>query len=195
MDRDGWYKVIRMLPNLGGAHAGDIQILFYDGHDSHCDADALDVMANNFIRPFVLKAGDSENDRPNDNGSNAKLKACGNKRKSEWPRRFLSISFLPAHMNTVVVKAWNEFLLDCAGVIHRSFHKTKLCPLQSPSADEKYLGNACIASLSCGSGKKSMELEQMVSTKFAPVKYVAKCTCDERIIMQSARNVSRNIII
>ena len=98
-------------------------------------------------------------------------------------------------MNTVFVKAWNDFLLDCAGVIRRSFHKKKLCPLQPPSADEKYLGNACISSLQCGSGKKSMELEQMVSNKFAPVKFVAKRTCDERIIMRSARNVSQNIII
>ena len=58
MDRDGWYKVIRMFTKLGGAHAGKIQIMFYDGHDSHWDAEALDVMANNFIQPFVLKAGD-----------------------------------------------------------------------------------------------------------------------------------------
>ena len=35
----------------------------------------------------------------------------------------------------------------------------------------------------------------MVSNKFARVKFVSKHTCDERIIMQCQKNVSRNIII
>ena len=81
MDRDGWFKVIHIFSKLAGAHAGK-KNLFYNGHDSHWDTDALDLMASSFVQPFVLKAGDSENDQPNDNGSSAKLKACYNHRKS-----------------------------------------------------------------------------------------------------------------
>ena len=184
-----------MFTKLSGASKGNIQILFYDGHDSHWDADALDIMATSFVQPFVLKAGNSENDQPNDNGSNAKLKSCYNDRKSKWTRKFLSHPFSPAHMNTVIVAAWSDFLLDSAGIIRRSFFKTKLCPLQPPSADNKYLGNACVASLQCGTGKKSKELEIMVNDMFAPAKFNSKRTCDERIIMRSQRNFSRNIII
>ena len=71
-----------MFSKLAGAHAGNKQILFYDGHNSYWDDDTLDLMASSFVQPFVLKAGDSENDQPNANGSNAKLKACYNHRKS-----------------------------------------------------------------------------------------------------------------
>ena len=67
MDRDGWYKFIRMFTILSGAIKGNIKILLYDGHDSHWDTDAPDIMSISFVRPFVLKAGNSENDQPNDN--------------------------------------------------------------------------------------------------------------------------------
>ena len=195
MDRDGWFKVINMFTQLSGAQAGNIQILYYDGHDSHWDADAMDLMAANHVQPFVLKAGDSENDQPNDNGPNAKLKACYNERKHEWTRKFLSTPYSPAHMNSVLVKTWDDFKVDSAGIIRRSFDKTKLCPLQTPSADTKYLGNACISSLQCGTGKKSKELESMVSDVYAPAKLLAKRTCDEHVILQCRKNWSRNIII
>ena len=81
MDRNGWFKIINMFSKLSGAHAGNIQILFYDVHDSHWDSDILYLMSENFIQPYVLKVGDSENDQPQDNGSNAKLKSCYNNRK------------------------------------------------------------------------------------------------------------------
>ena len=40
-----------------------------------------------------------------------------------------------------------------------------------------------------------MELEAIVSEVFEPAKLIAKRTCDERIIMRSQKNFSRNIII
>ena len=150
MDRDGWFKVINMFQYLSGAHAGNKQILYFDGHVSHCDANAMDLMAANHVQPFILKAGDSKNNQPNNNGSNAKLKACYNLRKSEWTREYLSTHFSPAHMNSVLVKAWDDFKLDLAGIIHRSFDKTKLWPVQLPCADTKHLGNACVSSIRCG---------------------------------------------
>ena len=195
MDRDGWFKVIYMFTKLSGCHAGNIQMLFYDRHDSHWDADALDLMTKNFIQPFVLKAGDSENDQPQDNGSNAKLKSCYNNRKSEWSRAHLSTPYSPAFMNTVLVKTWQDFIRDSAGVIRRSFDKTKLCPLQPPSADQKYLGNACLSSLQCGTGKKSQELEIMKRKAYAPARFSSKRTTDEHVIINNQQHHPRNVII
>ena len=81
MDRDGWWKSIQRFCKLSGAHAGNNQALFFDVHDSHWDADALDMMSNNFVHGFFLKAGDSVNDQPNDNGFNAKAKSIYNNEK------------------------------------------------------------------------------------------------------------------
>ena len=152
-------------------------------------------MSEHFVQPFVLKAGDSENDQPQDNGSNTKLKSCYNNRKSEWSRQFLSTPYSPAHMNTVLVKTWQDFILDSAGVIRRSFVKTKLCPLQSPSANQKFLGNTCISSLQCGTGKKSQELEIMKRDTYAPAKFTSKRTIYEHIIMKTQQCHPHNVII
>ena len=138
MDRDGWYKVMIMFTKLSGAHAGNIHILFYDCHDSRWKVDALDIMSTSFVQPFVLNAGDGKNNNPNDNGYNAELKPCHNDRKSKWTRKFLSHPFSPAHVETVIVAAWSDLLLYSAGIIRRSFMKTKLFPFQPPSADNKY---------------------------------------------------------
>ena len=66
--------------------------------------------------PFVhaalfLKARDSDNDQLNENGYNAKLKACYNHKKVDWSRRLLSTMFSLDHTYTVFVQAWSDFLL------------------------------------------------------------------------------------
>ena len=73
MDRDGWFKGIYMFSKLSGCHVGNIIKKYYDDHDSHWDADTLDLMSKSFIQHFVLNAGNSENYQPQHNGSNAKL--------------------------------------------------------------------------------------------------------------------------
>ena len=50
------------------------QVLFFDGHDSHFDDRAIHILRSHHISPFILKAGDSTNDQPNDNGPNCMLK-------------------------------------------------------------------------------------------------------------------------
>ena len=47
---------------------------YFDNHDSHWDADAMDMMYKNNMQGFILKASDSMNDQPNDNGFNAQEK-------------------------------------------------------------------------------------------------------------------------
>jgi hypothetical protein len=58
------------------ASADNPQFLFLDGHDSHWDSDALKYAKDKHVHVFFLKAGDSENDQPLDNGPNALLKRC-----------------------------------------------------------------------------------------------------------------------
>eukprot|EP00545_Synedropsis_sp_CCMP1620_P002775 CAMPEP_0119009844 /NCGR_PEP_ID=MMETSP1176-20130426/4633_1 /TAXON_ID=265551 /ORGANISM="Synedropsis recta cf, Strain CCMP1620" /LENGTH=491 /DNA_ID=CAMNT_0006962423 /DNA_START=277 /DNA_END=1750 /DNA_ORIENTATION=+ len=83
MDRDGWYKTIHNFANLSGASKSNKQFLYFDGHDSHWDADALELMDTKHVQSFFLKSGDSENDQPNDNGPNACVKSCYNDAKRD----------------------------------------------------------------------------------------------------------------
>ena len=50
------------------------QVLFFYVHDIHFDDRATHFLQSNHISLFILKAGDSTNYQPNDNGPNLKLK-------------------------------------------------------------------------------------------------------------------------
>ena len=78
MDRDGWLKAMTQLYNICGASPVNNQILFFGGNDSHFYDRALTQMKIKNIQPFILKAGDSINNQPNDNRPNSKLKALYN---------------------------------------------------------------------------------------------------------------------
>ena len=75
MDRDGWLKTIDNFIQLSGASEGNPQLIFFNSHDSHCDPDV-------YVHAMFLKAGDSENDQPNDNNPNTCFNACYNNQKN-----------------------------------------------------------------------------------------------------------------
>jgi hypothetical protein len=129
MDRDGWYKTIDYFSKLSGASPGNYQFLFFDGHDSHWDADSLDLIAARHIVAFFLKAGDSENDQPNDNGPNACLKGCYNEVKALWDVRWATTVYTPAFMNQVVADTWVLYKQRAASIIIGAFAKTRIYPL------------------------------------------------------------------
>ena len=66
MYRDRWLKAMNQFSNICGTSPINNQRLFFDGHDSHYDDCDLTQMQNKNIQPFILKAGDSINDQPND---------------------------------------------------------------------------------------------------------------------------------
>ena len=105
MDRDGWLKAMTQFSNICGASPVNNQILFFDGHDSHFNDRALKHMQNKNIQPFILKAGDSINDQPNDNGPNSTLKVLCNRLKAKWMVKYGTTRFQPHHMNAVLVEA------------------------------------------------------------------------------------------
>ena len=74
MDRDGWFKTTRNFLALSGTSEGNPQFVFFNGHNSHWGADALNFLRTNYCHPFFLQSRNSENDQPNNNGPNECLK-------------------------------------------------------------------------------------------------------------------------
>mmetsp|Transcript_22960 Transcript_22960/g.34823 ORF Transcript_22960/g.34823 Transcript_22960/m.34823 type:complete len:226 (+) Transcript_22960:932-1609(+) len=130
MDRDGWFKTIHNFTKLCGASESNPQYLYFDGHGSHWDADALDLMSSNDIYSFFLKAEDSENDQPNDNGPNAGLKDD---------------------------KTWAKLLCRAGPMIVKAFKNCKLHPLIPPVVGANTAAAACTAAMHCAKGKKATE--------------------------------------
>ena len=73
-----WLKSMTQLSDICGASPVNNHILSFCGHDRHFDEHVLRHMELRNIQPFVLKAGNSTNNQPNDNGPNGKLKSLYN---------------------------------------------------------------------------------------------------------------------
>ena len=58
------------------------------------------------IHTFILKAGDSINNQPNDNWHNSKLKSLYNVSRDKWMLKYGNTRFQPHLMNYVLVKTW-----------------------------------------------------------------------------------------
>ena len=146
MDRDGWWKSIQQFCKLSRAHAGNNQALFFDGHYSHWDADALDMMSNNFVHGFFLKAVSSGNDQPNNDGSNAKAKSIYNDEKALWDEEYVITPYLPPMMNKVMVKMWSRLSCEAGTTIKHNFAITNILPLKPPSTIEAS-AHACVSTM------------------------------------------------
>ena len=105
MYRDGWMKEMSILSRTCGSSKMNPQVLFFDGHDSHFDDRATHILRSHRISPFILKAGDSTNDQPNDNGPNRMLKRYYSIARVKWQRQRGIMKFTPTHMNYVLVES------------------------------------------------------------------------------------------
>ena len=119
---------MNQLSNTRCAYPFNNQILLFDVHDSHFDDRTLPQMKIKNTQPFILKAGDSINDQPNDNGPNSKLKALYNISKDKWMLKYGTTRFQPHHMNSVLVEAWEAFKVSYVNIIVDSFNKTNPPP-------------------------------------------------------------------
>ena len=126
-DREGFLKVCSQFLEYCGPKRP--QYLFLDGHDSHFDADALDHLAADGIHVFFLKANNSEQDQPNDNGPNSVLKACYDARFDDWLHQYDGVPFNGAFFNAVFVPAWRDWKAKASGAIARAFSDCGLWPL------------------------------------------------------------------
>ena len=105
MNRDGWLKSTTQLSNVCGDSSVNNQIIFFDGHDSHFDDRTLIHMELQNIQPFLLNAGNSTNNHPNDDFPNAKLKSLCNYVTSVWIMKYGTTKMLPHHMNSILVES------------------------------------------------------------------------------------------
>ena len=74
MDRDIWMKEMGIFSSTCGASKLNPQVLFFDYHDSQLDDRSTHLLRYHYISPFILNAEDSNNDQPNDNGTNLNIK-------------------------------------------------------------------------------------------------------------------------
>ena len=74
MGRDVWVKEIMHFNKVCGGNKINTQLLFYDGHGSNFYDRAIHILRSNHTKPSILKAVDSGNDQPNDNGPILNLK-------------------------------------------------------------------------------------------------------------------------
>ena len=133
------------LSNICGSSPVKNWVLFFDGHDSHFEDRALTQMQIKKIKPFILKAGDSINDKPNDNRPNSKLKALYNILKAKWTMKYGTTRFQPHRMKQFLVEAWEDFKVSSGNIIRYSFDKTHLLPLSLPNMITST--QACVASV------------------------------------------------
>ena len=111
-------------------------------------------MEHQNIQPFILKSGDSVNDYPNDNGPNSKLKSLCNDVKSTWMLKYGTKQILPHCIKPILVVAWDAFKVTDRKFIRKSFVKTKLPPLLSPTNLTANI-QACAASVQISSVSKA----------------------------------------
>ena len=129
MDRDGWMKATSLSSRTCRSRNMNPQVLLFDGHDSHFDDRATHIMRSHHISPFILKAGDSTNDQPNDNGPNLNLNRYYGVSRIKWQRHHGTMKFTPAHMNSVLVEICHSFQQQSACVIIDALKKRSSCPL------------------------------------------------------------------
>ena len=149
-------------------------------------------MQNKNIHPFILKAGDSINDQPNDNGPNSKLKALYNVLKAKWMVKYGTTRFQPHHMNAVLVEAWGAFKVSSGNIIVDSFAKSHLLPLSPPNMITNT--QAMIASVKTSSKGINWISEDTV----ASIQLEVTRTNDPMMIIRakgSTQQPSRNILL
>ena len=135
MDRAGVRALAQGFVQHSGASAANPQYLYWDGHDSHWDADALDYFAKNHVFVFFLKANDSANDQPNDMGPNRNWKAIYATVVGEWQAAHPMVSFTMEWMNMVIVETWERTMGSATSAerVRDGFAKAGIFPFRLSS--------------------------------------------------------------
>ena len=94
-----------------------------DGYDIQFYDRAIIHMDHQNIQPLILKAGDSINDQPKDNGLNSKLIFLYNEVKYAWIIKYGMTKLLPHHMNYSLVESRDDFKALTGKVIAYRFVK------------------------------------------------------------------------
>ena len=151
MDSEGWIKSMTQFYNLCSVSPVNNQTIFFSGHGSHFENCALRQINCRKIKPLVLKVGDPINNHPNDNVPNYKLKSLCNVTKDVLILKYGTTKFLPRHMNSVLVEAWDTFKVSADNIIRDRFAKINLPPLTPPYLTKNTQACAAFIQVSFGS--------------------------------------------
>ena len=132
MDRYGWHKSMAHFPSICCSSPLNTQVIVYDGHGSHFDDRALNILLRHNIQYFIRKAGDSMYDQPNDKGPKTNLKNLYGNARMNWMRHHGKLKFSPPHMNSVLFETWEAFKPSSITITRKYFKKTHLLPLPPP---------------------------------------------------------------
>ena len=104
MDYVGWLKPMDNLSSMCCSSSLNTQVLLYGGHSRNFNDRLLNILWSHHIHYFILKAGDSVHDHPNNNGPNLKLNNLNGDTIMNWTRKHWTLKFTTAHMNYVLVE-------------------------------------------------------------------------------------------
>ena len=153
-DHDGFLKVCTQFLEYCGPKRP--QYVYMDGHDSHFDSEALDLLASNHVFVFFLKSNNSEENQPNDNGPNSALKALYDLHYDDWLHQYDGIPYNGAFFNTVFVPAWRGWKVKASGAISRAFEKCGIWPLNEDATNYVH-GNDQLSAKFGGSTSRSAQ--------------------------------------
>ena len=178
--------------NICGTSPFKNKILFFDRHGSHFYDHALTQIQRKNIQPFILKAGDSINDYPNDNGHNRKLKSLYNTSKAKWMLKYGTTRFQPRQVSSVPVETWEVFTVSDDNIIRDRFAETWLLPLSPPNMKKNT--QTCVASIQTS----SKVINYIVEDTLAPIQLLETRTNYPMVIHwenSSTRQLSRDILL
>ena len=105
MDRHDWLKSMWRLSKVRAPPPLNHQVLLYDGHKSHFDDRAIEILRSHPTQQFSSSmTSQGTNNQPRSNGPNSRFKALCNKAKSKWTTNFGTTSFSAADMDYILVK-------------------------------------------------------------------------------------------
>ena len=156
-------------------------MLFYDGHVSHFDDRASDIICRHNIQSFILKAGDFAHDQPNDNGPNTKLNNLYGNKVMNWMRYHGTLKFKRYHMNSVLVETWEDLKLSSATITHKAFKKTHLLPLYPPDIETNH--QYCLAGTKQSNREKADEIWSIAKAIIAPIDKEEVVTNNPKVIL------------
>ena len=138
-----------------------------DGHGSHFDDRALDILFRHNIQSFILKVGDYVHDQTNGNGPNTKLNNLYGDARMNLMRHHGTLKFTPAHMNSILVETWEAFKLSSAKITQKAFKENPPPPLSPLYTGTNH--QACLASTQQSNREKVDDIRRIAKASVTPI--------------------------
>ena len=195
MDRGSWHKSMSHFSFVCFYFPLNTQVLLYYGHDSHFGGRVLEILRRHNIYYFILKAGYSVHDQPNDNGKNMKLNNLYGNAIMNWMIHHVTLKFTSSQMNYVLVETWEAFKISSATITHKAFKNTHILPLSPP-----YIGfnhQACLDGSQQSNRYIVDDIGRIEKESITPINMEEFRTTDPIIILREKGRcrASRNLFI